>query len=96
MKNKNERPVSIPIQTLMLNDCIVAIPASFLDIETIITTLKSQPIVVRLNIVEADLAQRFLDFLSGAIFALDGTVKRISQTDYLFTPRYFNVVQSYG
>lgn len=96
MKNKKEKQAPIPKQEMMLNDVIVAIPISFLDIETIITTLKTSAVVVRLNIVDAHLTQRFLDFLSGAIFALDGTVKRISEFDYLFCPKFINVVQSYG
>jgi cell division inhibitor SepF len=43
---------------------------------------------VVLNLEEADkeVARRLVDFLSGAAYALEGKVKRVSAATYLVTP----------
>lgn len=61
-------------------------PRSFDDVQKIIETLKSnQPVIVYLNTLKRDDAQRALDMLSGAIYALDGGVMPIEQDIYIFT-----------
>ena len=61
-------------------------PRSFEDIQKIIETLKNnQPAIVYLNDLKKDDAQRSLDMLAGAIFALDGGVMPIEKDIYIFT-----------
>lgn len=61
-------------------------PKSFDDVQTIIETLKAnRPAIVYLNTLKKDDAQRALDMLSGAIFALDGGVMPIETGIYIFT-----------
>ena len=42
--------------------------------------------------VDKALTRRVVDFLSGAIYALDGSVKKIAQATYLFCPHNMDVV----
>ena len=62
-------------------------PRSFQDVQTLIDFLKArEPSVVDLAGVKDSSAQRILDFLSGAIYALNGSIHRISGTIFLLTP----------
>ena len=42
--------------------------------------------------VDKALTRRVVDFLSGSVFALDGSVKKIAQSAYLFCPHNMGVV----
>ena len=62
-------------------------PKSFADVQTLIDFLKSrEPSVIDLAGVGDSSAQRILDFLSGAIYALEGNIHRISGSIFLLTP----------
>jgi cell division inhibitor SepF len=38
------------------------------------------------------LTRRVVDFLSGSVYALDGSVKKVAQSTYLFCPHNMDVV----
>jgi cell division inhibitor SepF len=42
--------------------------------------------------VDKAMARRVVDFLSGCVYAMDGTVKKIAQSAYLFCPHNMDVV----
>jgi cell division inhibitor SepF len=42
--------------------------------------------IVNLEQTPADMAERIIDFLNGATYALDGSVEKIGEQVYLFTP----------
>ena len=42
--------------------------------------------IVNLEQTPADMAERITDFLNGATYALDGSVEKIGEQVYLFTP----------
>lgn len=70
-------------------------PRSFGDVEKIINTLRdNKPVIVYLNEIKQDIAQRVLDLLSGAIFALDGGVFKVEDFIYVFTPEGVNINES--
>lgn len=61
-------------------------PHSFDDVAEIIDCLMSgKPALVRLNDARDTTAQRALDILSGAIYALYGNVAEVGEETYLFT-----------
>lgn len=62
----------------------VAKPQNFSDIQKLIDNLKSkQGVIVDLSVVRAELAQRMLDFLSGAVYALNGSIDRVENKMYV-------------
>lgn len=62
-------------------------PSSYDDVEKLIDYLKSrQPAIINLDNASPDTAQRVLDFMSGAIYALNGSVVRISGNIFLISP----------
>ena len=67
-------------------------PRSFDDVEHIIDSLRlTQPAIVYLNEVKEETAQRTLDMLCGAIYALRGGVYEIEKGIFIFTPDGVNV-----
>ena len=85
---RNTPSIGKPINTRETNGGAMQVfhPRSFEDIQKIIETLKNnQPAIVYLNGLKKDDAQRSLDMLSGAIFALDGGVMPIEKDIYIFT-----------
>ena len=66
---------------------IVYQPRSAEDVQTLINYLKRrEPAIINLDGTDEDVAQRILDFISGAIYALCGSVHRISGNIFLLTP----------
>lgn len=49
-------------------------------------------VIVNMENVDKSLTRRVVDFLSGAVYALDGTVKKVAQSVYLFVPQNMEIV----
>lgn len=49
-------------------------------------------IILNMENIDKALTRRVVDFLSGSIYALDGKVKRIAQSTYLFCPYSMEIV----
>ncbi len=72
---------------------IVYHPVSYEDTQAIIDNLKSRkPVIVNMEELEVDSAQRILDFLSGAVYALNGTMCKISRGIFVVAPNNYDVV----
>ena len=66
-------------------------PKNFEDIQVLIDTLKKKKgLIADFSLVLTD-AQRMLDFLSGAAYALDGSIERIGDKTYLVTPKGIDI-----
>lgn len=66
---------------------VVTEPASFEEVQEIADQLKARrPVILNLEGMDKDQAQRVLNFLSGSIYALDGTMKRVGTGIFLFAP----------
>ena len=62
-------------------------PDSFNDAPPIAANMSAKKaVVLNLEGVEKNLARRVVDFLSGCAYALNGTVKKVSQATYVFCP----------
>lgn len=53
---------------------------------------KRKAVILNMENVDKALTRRVVDFLSGAVYALDGRVKKVAQSTYLFCPRNMDVV----
>lgn len=49
-------------------------------------------IILNMENVDKALTRRVVDFLSGCVYALDGKVKKIAQSTYLFCPHTMDIV----
>jgi len=53
---------------------------------------KKKAVILNMENVDKALTRRVVDFLSGAVYALDGSVKKVAQSAYLFCPHNMGVV----
>ena len=68
-------------------------PGSFNDTSKAADDLRNRKaVIVNMENVEKAMARRVVDFLSGCVYALDGDVKKIAQSAYLFCPHNMDIV----
>lgn len=79
-------PNSKPVKMIIIE------PDSFEEVQAIVDHLKNKRAVI-LNLEDTDkvIARRIADFIGGAIYALDGTMQRVSGAIFLFTPAHIEV-----
>jgi len=53
---------------------------------------RKKAVILNMENVDKSLTRRVVDFLSGAVYALDGRVKKVAQCTYLFCPHNMDVV----
>ena len=71
---------------------VVAQPDTFDDAKDICDHLKSnKPVVINLEGIEKHDAQRIIDFLSGSIYALDGSIQKVSCDIFVIAPNSVDV-----
>ena len=52
---------------------------------------RKKAVILNMENVDKSLTRRVVDFLSGAVYALDGRVKKVAQSTYLFCPHNMDV-----
>ncbi|MCX8129970.1 MAG: cell division protein SepF [Clostridia bacterium] len=66
---------------------VIMQPENFDDAQDICDHLKSKkPVVVNLEELDKENAQRIIDFLSGSIYALDGNIQKVSGGIFIIAP----------
>ncbi len=53
---------------------------------------RKKAVILNMENIDKSLTRRVVDFLSGSVYALDGSVKKIAQSTYLFCPHNMDVV----
>lgn len=89
----SENVIALPSATHAPQECIVLYPNSFDEIPQAVNALLAQKVVI-LNCSKmrsVDEAQRAVDFLAGAIYAIDGQQSRIWKDIFLFVPPFVHV-----
>jgi len=67
-------------------------PVSFNDTSRAADDLRNRKaVVLNLENVDKAMSRRVVDFLSGCVYAVDGSVKKIAQSAYLFCPHNMDV-----
>ena len=62
-------------------------PSSYDETESVIDSLKARkPIVINLDEINPAVAQRILDFISGAVYALNGDIRRAARNIFVVAP----------
>ena len=62
-------------------------PSSYEDSQEIADNLKShRPVVVNLQLVRRDQAMRIVDFLSGTVYALGGSIQKLGPHIFICAP----------
>ncbi len=88
-----------PLQNVVprqYQNVVVYDPKTPEDVQRLIDYLKRrEPAVINLDATEPDVAQRILDFVSGAIYALSGSVHRIASNIFLLSPEGVEITIPY-
>lgn len=82
-----QQNVANPKENIAGYNIVVSTPHNFQDVKSLIISLRNnQSVIVDIgNIVESD-AYRIMDYLSGAIFALNGSIQKIAKNMYALAP----------
>ena len=74
-------------------DIVLFRPGSFNDTSKAADDLRNhRAVIVNMENVDKAMARRVVDFLSGCVYALDGDVKKIAQSAYLFCPHNMDIL----
>ncbi|NLP37480.1 MAG: cell division protein SepF [Firmicutes bacterium] len=66
---------------------VITKPREFEEAQAIVDHIKNRkPVLVNLEEAEAEAARRIIDFISGATYAVDGNMQKVSQQIFVFAP----------
>ena len=71
---------------------VVIEPNSFEECPKLVDSLKAKkPVIINLENLETDIARKIFDFLSGATYALNGNVQKVTNNIFVFAPENVDV-----
>lgn len=84
--------VGLPNRNMAHTEMFLMEPRSFEEMPQAVTALRERrSIILNLNLMDAEAAQRCVDFVAGAAFAIDGHQERIGEHIFLFTPSFVQI-----
>jgi FtsZ-interacting cell division protein YlmF len=92
MEESRVLPMNNQSQTSAGMRMVVYQPQSYDDTQRIIDDLKSgRPVIANLEDLNVEIAQRVLDFLSGAVYGVDGSIRKVSRGIFLLAPPHVDI-----
>lgn len=83
----NLHSASLPMKVVVIE------PTSYDEVQDICNNLKSKkPIIINFENIDKDVARRMVDFISGAVFALDGTIQKVSNGIVVVAPSNVDIL----
>ena len=94
---QSKRSKVVNINTTTQVKVVVVQPLSYNDAPEIVDHLKAKkPVVVNLEKLEKSIAIKIFDFLSGAVFALDGSMQKVSAGILLVVPNSMGIMGDFS
>lgn len=88
----NTNIVAMPGLGLKHVEFVVLEPESFEDMPRAIAALRERKaVILNLDRMDPDQAQRAVDYVAGGTFAIDGDQERLGETIFLFTPSFVHI-----
>lgn len=85
--NLHTATASLPMKVVVVE------PTSYDEVQDICNNLKSKkPIIINFENIDKDVARRMVDFISGAVFALDGTIQKVSNGIVVVAPSNVDIL----
>ena len=82
-----QKLVSIPGGASLSSKVVLAQPREYAEAQDVADHLKSKKaVVINLQQMQIDQAKRFVDFLSGTVYAISGDIKKIGTNTFICTP----------
>lgn len=93
---KKEKGTVISMHAQRQVRVVVVEPRTFEEVKGITDNIKNRrPVIVNLEHAEAELAQRVVDFISGATYALNGSMQKVGSGIFLFVPNNMDISSDY-
>jgi cell division inhibitor SepF len=93
-RRKQGKIVGLPNTASKLR-MLVFQPSSYEEAECIIDNLKARkPVIMNLDELEIELGQRILDFVGGAVYSLNGDIKKVARSIFVVAPSNVDVSQN--
>ena len=71
---------------------MIYVPNTYEDTQRIIDNVRmNKPVVVNLEDLEIEVAQRVLDFMSGAVYALNGGIHKVTKGIFILAPNNVDI-----
>jgi len=84
---KKQNPKVVNMHTSSQVKLVVVQPAVFDDAQGICDHLKNKkPVIVNLENLEKDVAQRIIDFLCGSVYTIDGNIQKVANGIFVVAP----------
>lgn len=85
--NLHTATASLPMKVVVVE------PTNYDEVQDICNNLKSKkPIIINFENMDKDVARRMVDFISGAVFALDGTIQKVSNGIVVVAPSNVDIL----
>ena len=95
--NTRSNVIGMPGVNNGISEVVVFEPRSFEEMPQVIQALRERrSVVLNLNVMDPDEAQRAVDFVAGGTYAIDGHQERIGESIFLFTPSCVQVSTQSG
>ncbi len=76
---------------------VVTSPGTFDEVQEIADYLKAKkPVIIRMDSVDSSLSKRIIDFISGSVYAIDGSLTRIGENVFLAAPTSVSIEIPHG
>ncbi|MHB8171832.1 MAG: cell division protein SepF [Thermincolia bacterium] len=97
VSNKKKRGQVVSIHSQKQMKVVVMEPKTYEDVQAIADNLKNRKsVVVNLENAEKELAKRVVDFVSGAVYALNGSSQKVGNGIFLFAPNNVDISSVMG
>jgi cell division inhibitor SepF len=84
--------VGMPGREIGQTEILMVEPRSFEEIPEVVSALKQRKsVILNVSLMDAESAQRSVDFVAGGAYAIDGRQERLAETVFLFTPSFVQI-----
>ena len=93
--NRSSKVIGMPGISNSSTEVSLMEPRSFDEMPQAIQALRERKtVILNLNMMDPDQAQRAVDFIAGGTYAIDGHQERVGESIFLFAPSCVNVTSS--
>ena len=93
--DRNSRPQTgnvVNFHASVQMEVVVIQPATYDEAQVIADHIRSQrPVIVNLEKMDYSIAQRIMDFVSGAVYTLGGNLERVTQNIFIIAPENVDI-----
>ena len=90
--NMNKRVSENPINEEAIKKITIIEPRTYAEVQTIANAFfRNEIVIVNFHLVDESQARRIVDFLTGAVFALDGDIQRLDSEMFICIPSNLEV-----